>query len=408
MKKKNGEKQKKIEHRNVGPVRVESTADLSEAGDLFARCDEMVENRCEVFIHNVDYLCKKNNITQGYLCDVGLEGTLKSPQLTSYKHVGQDIPIHNIALIAAYFNETIESMCSTLLDEPQASINPTLTGISRPIEEYNKYLGTYDLAYFDTSEPVGRNTKTTAQSLNKGILTVYPGNAVNGAATLRVVAFVNCSDEEHDKIRAAIKSAQENNKNPDFHACYQHIAAHSKRGNDVNRMKCLYEGKLELSDRVAEATLRQVCGSDVVHMVAHNRAAASASGKAYRGGLATMMSISRGAEHMPCIQPVIISKRGFSGISAEALANYLYMCPPQVDARECTEKIINYMRMLYSPSEASSISSFSEEDKHYCLESFVEKQITDAMRRNLLSYYKVSVEMDYMIYKAICGEQSAN
>lgn len=408
MAKKNGKVQAKNEHRNVGPVRVKSTADLSEAGDLLARCDEMVENRCEVFIHNVDYLCKKNNLTQGYLCDHALGGFLKSPQLTSYKHAGKDIPIRTMGLIAAYFNETIESMCGTLLDEPQAAANPTLTGVTRPITECNKYLGTYDLAYFDTSEPVGRNTKTTARSLNKGILTVYPGNAVNGAATLQVVAFVNCSEEELAKIHAAIKSAQEQNTNPDYRACYQYVAEHSRVGADTNRMKCLYEGKLELTDRVAEATLRQACGSDVVHMVAHNRAAASASGKPYRGGLATMMSVSRGAEHMPCIQSVIISKRGFSNLSAEALANYLYMCPPQVEVKECTEKIISYMRMLYTAGEESPISSFSEDDKRYCLESFAEKQITDAMRRNLLSYYKVSVEMDYMIYKAVCGEQSAD
>lgn len=408
---KENENKKKENRRNSEPkaVRVESLADIvngnsDQPRSIVQQADALAENRFEVFIHNLEYLLAKNNISQAVLCERELDGNLSSPQLTSYKHRGKDIPFHAMALVAAYFHTTVETMCSTLMDEMELTPGGTLAALGRPASECNKYLGTYDLAYFDTGKQVGKNTRTTAQSLGYGLMSVYLGNAVNGAPTLKVAAFVNCTKEERDAIETAVKKAQATNRVPDIRDCYRNCAKsfHSLKTPNENRYKCLYEGSLELTERVAEFTLHQVQGTDVVHIIAHNRAAISSSGAHYRGGLATMMSVSRGAEHMPCAQSVIISRRGFATVSGEELANYLYLCPPQIDVKESTNAILEYMKLLFAGGENNPVAVFSEEDRRYCLESYAEKKLSEAVRRNILSYYKVSIEMDYDVYQKFC------
>ena len=87
----------------------------------------------------------------------------------------------------------------------------------------------------------------------------------------------------------------------------------------------------------------------------------------------------------------------------EELANMLFLEPPKVDLREETKAIISYMKALF-PSEDSDnpISHLGESDKAFILESYIEKKLTEVIKRNVLGYYKVSTEMDSDIYKAVC------
>ena len=151
----------------------------------------------------------------------------------------------------------------------------------------------------------------------------------------------------------------------------------------------------------------------------HNRAANSSDGKPYRGGLATMMSSSRGSEHMPCIQSGILVRskpkkerkdRGLGqnvstyildNLQPERIAKELYLAPPRIELGDEIEKIIAYMRVLFSGEESSPVSQLSDADKAFCLKTFVEKKLTDSMRRNILSYYKLSVQMDINVYAMI-------
>lgn len=396
--------QPKNDRRNVGPIRVKSVADFAEFATLSERCNEMVENRCEIFIHNVQYLCRKNNIAQHHLCEVELDGMLNPAQLSVYGRKGREIPFRVMALVASAFNLTVEKMCGELLDEatPEGERRPALS--QRSVEECNKYPGVYEMAYFDTGKPLGQNDSTTSDSLAKGLLTIYPGNAVNGVPTLRVAALVNCTDSEMEALKKALKTEQDKPGVSDFRSCYLRVASAQKTDDgEMPRMKCFYEGTVELTERMAEITMRQSRGNDIVHLLMHNRAATSSGGKTYRGGLATMMSVSRGSEHMPCIQSVILSKKGFDLKAKEELANWLYLCPPEINVKESVKAIVSYMKFLFSTSEIdTSYAGFSEADKTYCLESFAEKKLTDALRHNLLSYYKVSTAMDSDIYRALC------
>lgn len=393
------------EKRNSNPsdVRVKGPADIAHLMTLDERVDAMVENRNEIVIHNIEYILQQRNITQAQMCSRDLEDTPQPSQIAAYKRKGRDIPFRTIARIAVAYGYTPEQLCGQLLDQTKGRGYAIDKLPPRPNDEYLKYIGTYHMAYFGTDAKLGGNKRTTARSLAYGVLTIYLGNAVDGVPTLRVAAFGNCTEQERDSLVRCIANAEAQGSSRGIWSCYEKAAYVKDENGEKPRQKCFYEGEMTLTERVAEITMRQVKGSDVVHIELHNRAANSSEGSRYKGGLATMMSTSRGAEHMPCIQAVILSKRGFENIAKEELANMLFLEPPKVDLREETKAIISYMKALF-PSEDSDnpISHLGESDKAFILESYIEKKLTEVIKRNVLGYYKVSTEMDSEIYKTVC------
>lgn len=397
---------KTTERRNSTPgdVRVMSIADFLALEPLDARVDAMVENRNAVAVHNIEFLLKKFNITQAHMCHIDLEGYPQPSQMAVFKKVGRDIPFRVIARVGMAYGYTPEQMFGQMLDQSGGRSYSVDRLPTRPYDEYMKYVGTYHMAYFGTDAKLGGNKRSTARALSYGVLSIYPGNAVDGIPTLRVAAFFNCTDEERDTLIRCTKNAENQGGGRGVRTCYEKLATTQKPASqEMPRMKCFYEGELTLTERMAEITMRQVKGSDVVHIELHNRAANSSEGSRYKGGLATMMSTSRGEEHMPCVQAIILSKRGFSNVADEEVAHLLYMEPPRVDLHEETKAIIAYMKALF-PSEDSDnpLSQLADIDRELILESYIKQKLEDVVKRNYLSYFKISTAMDSDIYKAVC------
>lgn len=389
---------------NPGDVRVMSVADFCDLDSLDEKVDHMVENRNEIAIHNMEYILQHHNIPQAYMCNVNLEGTPQPPQMAAYKKKGRDIPFRVIARIGMAYGYTPEQMYGQLLDQTDTRSHSVGQRPPRPLDEYMKYIGTYHLAYFITDAKLGANKRTTARALSYGMLSVYAGNAVDGIPTLRAAAFFNCTEAERDMLIRSIRKAEGQGGGRSVRSCYEKMAtAPHPDSHEMTRMKCFYEGEVILSERVTEITLHQVKGSDVVHIELHNRAAISSQGSMYKGGLATMMSTSRGEEHMPCVQAVVLSKRGFDNIAKEELADRLFLEPPRIDLQEETKAIVAYMKALFPGEDADNpLSQLAEADKTFILESYIEKKLTEVIKRNVLGYYKISTAMDSDIYKAVC------
>lgn len=391
-------------NRNPDEVRVKSNADFMNLKSLDSKVDAMVENRNEIVIHNIEYILQQKNIAQAYMCNVDLEGSPQPPQMAVYKKVGRDIPFRVVTRVAMKYGYTPEQLYGQLLDQSDGRAYGIGQIAPRPDDEYNKYIGHYYMAYFSTDAKLGSNKRTTSRNLSYGMLSVYPGNAVDGIPTLKVVAFTNCTDEERKALIRSIKHAEAQSGDRNIRACYESTAnAQKTADHESPRAKCFYEGELILTERIAEITMRQVKGSDVVHINLHNRAANSSKGNPYKGGLATMMSTSRGEEHMPCVQALILSKRSFTDIAKEELAEHLYLEAPRINLKDEAKAIAAYTKALF-PGENSDnpLSMLSDADKVSILETYIEKKLTEVIKHNVLGYYKISTEMDSDIYKAVC------
>lgn len=370
---------------------------------LDAKVEAMLENRYEIVIRNVEYLLRKHGISQAEMCSKYLGNCPQPPQMTAYKKVGKDIPFRIIVRIGLAFGYTPEQLSGQLLELSDGRGQAVDKLPPRPYNEYMKYVGTYHMAYFNTDAAIGDNRRTAARDLANGVLTIYAGDAVDGVPVLRVIAFTNCTEAEHDKLIRTVSSAEHANSIRGIRTCYSSVAAPAECECETTRMKCLYEGDLNLTDRNAEITMRQVRGGDVVHILLHNKAANSSDGHNYVGGMGTMMSISRGEEHMPVVQSLILSRNGFANTAKEELAEALFLEPPAVKMEKEAADIITYTRALYPSEDSDSpLAHMSNRDKEYMLKTFIEMKIGDVIKRNYLRYYKVSSHMDSVIYKKVC------
>lgn len=415
--------------RNSGPVRVLQQEDLVGCATLSQRMDAMTENRCEVFIHNVEFLCAREHLPQARLCSEKLGGLISPPQLTGYKQRGKDIPLRVMALVASAFNLTVEDICGQLLDEATEAGGDGIQGLSRSLEEYEKYLGTFDLTYFDTSAPLGQNSGSTEAELHRAVLTIYTTRSAIGTVHFHATAIFNCTVEERAKIAGYTNGVDYSRDAGEIREYYNRVIRDRLAmgpGSSDSREKYLYDGDIHLTENIMELTFRQVHGSGLIHLLAHNRAANSSSGKSYRGGLVTMMSVSRGAEHMPCMQAAILIRGTLARFgqgrqdreknipscrldyfAPEVLASKIYLAPPNIKLGEEINKIVSYMKFLFAQTDKdNSLSQLSQEDKIFCLETFAEKSLTEALRRNILSYYKLAVQMDSEVYGMIRQAQS--
>ena len=392
--------------RNARPeeVRVQSPADFSADLTLDQMVEQVVENRNEIVIHNLEYFLKSRNMSQAALCEELLKGTPQTTQITSYKKEGRDIPFRTIVRLALACGCTPEMLCGQILDR-QAPREYGQTGPDpRPLEEYRKYVGTYYMAYFSTDARLGGNRRTTARALAQGMLSIYLDDAVEGVPTLKAAAFTCCGPEDVEFLTGATARMEARGGGRAIRSCYEELAGRPDHSPEpISREKYFYEGRVILTERIAMVTLGQPRGSDVVQIELHNRAANSSQGSCYKGGLGTMMSTSRGQEHMPCIQAVLLSRRSFENRTREELAELLFLEPPRVDLHHETQAIVTYMKALFPDEETENpLSRLSDSDKAYMLESYIEKKLTEVIKRNVLGYYKVSTEMDDRIYKAVC------
>lgn len=95
-------------------------------------------------------------------------------------------------------------------------------------------------------------------------------------------------------------------------------------------------------------------------------------------------------------------------MTQEELAQWLLFQPPKVNLKKEVATIVEYMKELFFKDDTTSFfASISEEDKVYMLHSFVEKKVADAIRQNMMEYFKISTDMDAAVYKALCQDQKS-
>lgn len=403
------------EKENIYVLRVADLTEEPEDLSLDQKVDQLVENRCTVFIKNYAFLLEKEGITQAQFCDKYLENYPSPTQMAGFKKKGKDIPLRTMIRIATAFGKSLEEMTGTLLyDSSPEPVSPI-----ENYSEYRKYCGTFDLAYFDTSAKLGSNKRLTPESLNYAVMTICPFANEVGVTKYSAIALFHCTEIERQVLYGFLEGVDLLHESSKVMKIYEKVA--KAQDEHDTHAKYLYHGSLSLEGQFAEITMHQMFGSDFVHLLMHNRAASSSQGKKYSGGLAAIMSTSRGEEHMPCLQAGLISKPqydtrsvgdpvggdktlldAFPFLSKETIASKLFFAPPRIEIGSEVKDVLTYMKSLFPDDDAQSpFSSMSDQDKQYCVESYVSKKLSDVVRKNLLSYYKLSLSMDSEAYQLL-------
>lgn len=385
---------KKSTPKQEEPLSVLGMDSFSPDEPLDSVVSALEKNRYQVVMHNMDWIRQQRDISQNRMCNTDLQGYPTPSRMSEFRTQAKDIPYHLIIRMAAAYGYTPEELAGQLLDLAKAGAPP----LSRPEKEYQKYVGTYYAAYFNTDPELGNNCREPHRSLCYGVISVYWRTPTEREG-IPVIALFNVSYESCMKLVDQLKKVSK--KDP--LSVYKQMVSCLGKEKGHSFLRCIYEGNLSLNAQTAELTLWQRHGNDALHLRLHNRAANSSEGKNYKGGLAVMLSNSRGKEHMPCAQVGLLSRRGFSHVTQEELAKWLLFRPPKVNVKKEVDTIVDYMKALFFSDEKNSFfASISEEDKVYMLNSFVEKKVADAIRQNVMEYFKVSTDMDAAVYKALC------
>lgn len=365
---------------------------LSEDANLSQLADQLRENRDHMFMHNLLYLLTANRMNQQDFCKK-IGNVISPAQLCNYKKPGRDIPFRVVCLCSIFFKIPPEDFYTKDL-QSEGIMLATSSENEGMSSAADKYCGTYDIAFANTGEPVGKNNKETPDALSYGVMTIYLEMDGAGIKHNKVIAYVNCKEKDITAIRKAIKGG-------DFGSGV--VAAYQTAAKTNNQQKYIYSGNLQLKPEIAEITLDQENGNDTVHFYFHNRAAASSIGSRYRGGLGALLSSSRG-EHMPCVQAALISSSTLFGMwSEEEIEGQLRMAPIDLDIEREANDIYSYMSMMF-PSEEDSktgLASLNRDDKVECVKSFIQKKLTKPIARNYLDYFKITKQKDSSVYKLI-------
>lgn len=387
-------KKDNAEYRDDKDLRVLSVTELMSVKSLPERIDLMTENRNAVFIHNLEYLRKKHELSQAELCEDKLDSMIHSAQLSGYKVKGRDIPLRTMSLVACAFGYTVEQLCGQLLDQEDVRTHVGDKYAPRPFEEYLGFFGTYEFAYFTDNSKKGVKQCATTPCLGKGLLTIYLSAAVDGVPIVRVEALVDCTTDELDKLLSQLKGVESQGGGRGFMTVYEKAAV-----NCANRY---YSGEMLLTTTNAIIKLQQKLGNDELTITLRNRAGASNNYDHYSSGLGTLSHSSYGNNQIPRVQAVALSKKGFSSIAKEELAELLLMGPVKIDVEKEVKDIITYIHTIYPKEEDSPMRNLSLDDETFLLESFVIRKLTQVLKRSVFDSYTVTTDQDYMVYNA-CG-----
>lgn len=258
-------------------------------------------------------------------------------------------------------------------------------GENLPVASYMKFLGLYQLYYFDTSSFKGRERKTNREAIKSGIMYVEKNAKTD---KYEVLAIFNMNKERADEFyRNTLKEGREN-----WDACRESIMS-------VSDLQHVYYGELELSERHIYVNLRFENTRDRVQMIFHRP---ESSSEQYIGGLGAMVSVSKGRNASPCVGYIAIAN-GSPNVSAEEMAAHLLMHYPNIKAHGELNNIIDFMIEFYT----SDYSRLSDRHKKEIVEKEVDRVINETIERNLFRKVVVSPVDDdefYHYLKRVLGK----
>lgn len=309
--------------------------------------------------------------------------------------------LKTLTAICTLFDVSLYDLCCTEIhpeDTDEELPLPIDTRTTRPDKEYGLFLGTYEGLYFDTSMPIGEDDRPTPSSFSHVILTIYKSTPTahtfqaSNRTIYKVVAIFNCPS---DMVQRGVSVDLDNTATGDrIETYYTRLSAEYPH---------IYWGELTLTDQFAYIDVRQTKSRDIVHIILHNKAAvASPRKKTYIGGLGIMASSARGAERMPCVQQILLSRQSLSAVSDEELAELLYLSMPKLSLHNSARDLISWVKGLYLPDdEQSPFHQLSDEQKTAAVEVQLDRMIMEQMRRNAFRYRKISFSQDSELYRRL-------
>ena len=240
---------------------------------------------------------------------------------------------------------------------------------------FDQYLGNYIIYYYNNDSYKGEVHTNLKNTLNYGVLSIYKNKEFDKDVQVSA-SFVR------DRM-LAIKLLKKLNAGKGLE---KHI---------YEEVGDAYSGDISISDQSIFLDLYNKGNGDKSFIILNN----PPTKQKYIGGVGTANSISRGREHNPCVQFVIISKKILDVPDGE-LYNLLKFDDYFVNMDFAIKDIIDLFKRLYSEKNELSVE-LTETQKQAIVRNKLEYHFNEILEANVFRFAKISNKEDDTIYKLI-------
>lgn len=242
---------------------------------------------------------------------------------------------------------------------------------------YDRFVGNYIVYYYNNNSYKGEVHTNLSSTLNYGVISIVKEHLLDK----KVVVYGTFMKEKTEATKLLKK--------------LNSFTSGEEIIKDYRESNNFYIGDIKTSQQSIFIDIYNKFNGDQCYMIFNNPPSTSN----YIGGVGTVNTISRGREHNPCVQFVIVSKYLIDKPDGE-----IYKCLKFDDINVNLDYAIKdlvalFKRMYVEKSEISD--NLSENQKIAILQNKLEYHFDDILESNVFRFAKVSNKEDDMIYKLI-------
>ena len=241
---------------------------------------------------------------------------------------------------------------------------------------YKKFFGNYIVYYYNSSAYKGKVGSYNYDILTFGVISIIDDKDISspkGTLASGIFMLTRMEAEKYLKVLDSFNGDVEKIKS--FYSSFSNS----------------YFGNLEQNTTQLFISLKN--NNDQCLIILNN----PPSSKNYRGGLGTVNSISRGREHVPCVQYILLSNVPFKVPDGE-IYNILTLGVSDINIKNETNQLIELIKNLYLSPKPTGLSEYQQKK---IVEDSIENIVEDAVDANLFRFAKVSNMEDDQYYRLI-------
>lgn len=241
---------------------------------------------------------------------------------------------------------------------------------------YEKFIGSYIVYYYNSSAYKGKVGSYNYDILTYGVVSVYNSTTSPCGDGINAQAMFMLKREDAENALKELNSFN----------------------GDTKKIEEFYKGK----EKTYQGSLEQNATQFFINLSNNNDRCLiilnnPPSPKHYLGGLGTVNSISRGREHIPCVQYIILSSKILQ-ISDGEIFNLLSLGFVELSIKNETTNLIELFKNLYIEQTNSTLTEYQ---KRNIIEDTLENIISDVAEANMFRFAKVSNMEDDNYYRLI-------
>lgn len=246
----------------------------------------------------------------------------------------------------------------------------------REEKNFDRYLGSYMIYYYNNDSYKGEVHINLKNTLNYGVLSIL--KQTPDSNKVAVLATFTKSKPDAIKLFTKLKEIDDQKLEQEY----------TKFGNK-------YSGFINTNDQNIFFELDNREKQDKSFIILNN----PPSKAPYIGGVGTVNSISRGREHNPCVQFLLLSKK-ILDVPDGQIYNLLKFNDYYVNIDDSIKEIVDMFKRMYV--EKNEISAkLSENQKMAIVKNKIEFLLGDILDSNSFRFAKISNKEDDMVYRLI-------